>query len=128
MSSGCSPSRFALVQGHIRMIGLSAHLPIREKMLGGEIQEGIITAVYLVQIFGRVPAVEVMRVNMHMGCLNVGFILLNIELGFVKMALIVLGEYAFLPTLPKSSVLCTFLVDRAFLLQGLQHLQWIWQQ
>ena len=110
------------------MIGLSAHLHIRERMLGGEIQEGIITAVYLVQIFGRVLAVEVMLVNMHMGCLNVGFILLNIELGFVKMALIVLGEYAFLPTLLKSSVLCTFLVDRAFPLQGLQHLQWTWQQ
>jgi hypothetical protein len=80
------------------MIGLNAHLCILVKMPEGGIQEGIITAVFLAQIFGKGLVGAVMFVNMHMVFLSAGYILPNIEHGCAKMGLIVHAECASLLT------------------------------
>ena len=125
MSSECIHSKFDLAREPIHMIGPSVHSCIQERMLVEEIHVDITIAVFLVQIFGRVLAEELIHVNMHMESLNAGCILLSIEPGFVKMALIVTEEFASLLILQKSFDLSMFPLDLQFLLRGHRLLVWI---
>ena len=125
MNSECTLSKFALAQGHTHMIGQNVLLFIQVKMHVEGILEDTIIVVFLVQSLEKVHAEEVIHVNMHMESLNAGCILLSIEPGFVKMALIVTEEFASLLILQKSFDLSMFPLDLQFLLRGHRLLVWI---
>ncbi|KAL6989702.1 hypothetical protein U1Q18_015453, partial [Sarracenia purpurea var. burkii] len=76
--------RSGLVQGLIPMIGPSVLLFTQERMLAEETRGNTITVVCLALIFERVLAGEGICVHMPMGCSNVGFIQLSIELGSAR--------------------------------------------
>ena len=101
------------------MIGQNVLLFIQVKMHVEGILEDTIIAVFLVQSFEKVHAEEAIHVNMHMESLNAGCILLSIEPGFVKMALIVTEEFASLLIPQKSFVPSMFPLARPCLLRGL---------
>ena len=101
------------------MIGQNVLLFIQVKMHVEGILEDTIIAVFLVQSFEKVHAEEAIHVNMHMGCLNVGCILLNIEHAYAKMVLIATEEFASLLIHQKSFVPSMFPLARPCLLRGL---------
>ena len=102
MSLGCIHLRSSLARGPTRMTGLNVPLFTLMKMLGGVIQESIITAMFLALIFTRVHARGETHVNMHMEFLSAGFTLPNIVLVCARTRLIVQEGYVSLPTNLKS--------------------------
>lgn len=111
-------SKFDLVQGLTLMTGQSALLFIQVRMPAEGIQEGITTVVFLVLNFARVPAEEVIHVNMHMESLSAGCTLHSIELGFAKMEQLATEEFAFLLTQQKNFGHCMSPLVLLYLLQG----------
>ncbi|KAJ6756314.1 ARM REPEAT CCCH-TYPE ZINC FINGER PROTEIN [Salix purpurea] len=85
------------------MTGPSVHLFTQGKMLEEGILGSFIIAVSLALIFEKGPVDVEICVNMLMGFLSAGYTLLNIEPGCARMAQTVRGEFAFLPTLLRSS-------------------------
>lgn len=102
MSFVCTLSKSALVPVPIPMIGQSALLFIRVKMLEEGIRGNIITAVFHVLILGRELVGEGICVNMLMEFLSVGSTQLSIEHASAKMAQIAPEEFASLLILLKS--------------------------
>lgn len=85
------------------MTGPSVHLFTQGKMLEEGILGSFIIVVSRALIFEKGLVDVEICVNMLMGFLSAGCTLLNTEPGCAKMAQIVRGEFAFLPTLLRSS-------------------------